>query len=81
MMHKVALCVRLPERTPGPLERRHFSPFKMSLSWISHLWAVCIEVSERNTEVQLLFACELVSKMITRYSKYTWQVETYFQLQ
>lgn len=64
----------------------HFSggvsaSLKMSLSWLSYLWAVYIEVSEINTELQLLFACELVSKMITRYSKYAWHVEMYFQLQ
>lgn len=64
----------------------HFSggvlaSLKMSLSWLSYLWAVYIAVSEINTEFQLLFACELVSKMITRYSKYAWHVETYFQLQ
>lgn len=68
-------------RTPGTLVWRRSASLKMSRSWISYQWAVYIEESEINTELQLSFACERVSKMITRYGKYAWHVEMYFQLQ
>lgn len=78
----MALCVHFPEF--ALLEHFHggvSASLKMSLSCSSYQWAVYIEVSEINIELQLLFACELVSKMITRYGKCAWHVETYFQLQ
>ena len=67
--------------TPGTLSQGCCSPFTKVSESDSYLWVVYTEVSEINTELQLLFACELVSKMITRYCKYTWHVEIYFQLQ
>lgn len=81
-MQKMALCAHFPEFTL--LEHFHGGvsvSLKRSLSCSSYQWAVYIEVSEINIELQLLFACELVSKLITRYSKYAWPVEMYFQLQ
>lgn len=73
----MASCVRLP----GALWRGHLSPSKNVSELRGLSVAVYTEVSETHTELRLSFACELVSKMITRYSKYAWHVETYFQLQ
>ena len=61
------LCVLVFwSRTPGPLSRGRCSPFTNVSELDSYLPVVYIEVSEINTELQLLFACGLVSKMITR---------------
>lgn len=70
-----------PSHTPGTISRGCCSPFRKVSEPDSYLRVGHTEVSEINTELQSLFACELVSKMITRYCKCAWHVETYFQLQ